>query len=151
MAADCDIYRAHTDGPRRREEEMFCVQDNLPAAQEIAAAVADGADRIGGTDPSWQPRSDEQGQEKGGPYSAVADERARTGVFRVLYRAAESDISRAGVRECADLRYSSIRLQGIRLARPGDLSPDLVAGDQDSAVYDRPAGAVAGSQRGPDH
>ena len=64
MAADCGIYCTHADSPRRRGEKVSCVQDNPPAAQEMAAAVADRADRIGGADLSWQPRSDRQGQEE---------------------------------------------------------------------------------------
>ena len=81
----------------------------------------------------------------------MADERARIDIFSILYRAAEPDISRAGVRERADLRHGGIGPQRIRLARFRELSPDFIAGYQDSAVYDCPTDAVTGSQYSPDY
>ena len=38
MAADFDIYYLYTDTAR---EKIFCIQNNFPAAEEMAAAVAD--------------------------------------------------------------------------------------------------------------
>ena len=38
MAADFGIYYPYTDTARKK---IFCVQNNFPAAKEIAAAVTD--------------------------------------------------------------------------------------------------------------
>ena len=72
-------------------------------------------------------------------------------MFSILYRAAEPDILYTEIQECTGLRHDGIGLRGIRLARSRELFSDFIAGYQDSAVYNCPAGAVTESQYSSDY